>query len=101
MQLDILHVVNKAQRQFEGAVMLAAVKEDEDFATFYFVAIKRHHAPDKNRPYMTITARYDKFDIEGEPIGGISFHWGHYDLTLDQVHFAINEHKLPWEDSNA
>lgn len=90
MTNNIQNVVKAAREKF-GEVMSVSLKENAVHADFYFVAVKRIDAPVADRPYMTITAKFDKAD--GNP-GAVSFFWGHYDLTIDQVHAEINKHKI-------
>lgn len=75
--MDITDVAKAAGEKF-GEVITVARKDDNE----YFVACKRTEPPIPERPYMTITA------IIQEP-RRVGFYWGHYDLTVEQVHSAI------------
>ena len=89
MTNSLIEIV-KAARDKGWEVMSISLKEKEPHGDFYFVACKREQPPVADRPYMTITAKMSK---EGADFGQVSFFWGHYDLTLDKVHAAIEQHK--------
>jgi hypothetical protein len=78
--MDIQDVAKAARTKF-GDVMKVIRRDRRE----YFVACKRREPVFADRAYMTITAGVR------EDIGEIAFYWGHYDMTLDQVHAAIAE----------
>ncbi len=82
MQKPIIEIVSAARRKF-GVVMSATLIEEAPHGYFFFVACRRDNPPVADRPYMTITA---KFDREPESHGDVSFFHGHYDLTIDRLH---------------
>lgn len=83
----IMSTVVEAARDKFGEVMSVSKTGDNE----YFVVCKRNDSPFKERPYMTITANthssvYDKT--------AVAFYWGHYDLDIEQVHLAIEKHRI-------
>jgi hypothetical protein len=78
--MDIQDVVKAASAKF-GEVLKIIRRDERE----YFVACKRFEPVFPDSPYMTITAGVR------EEIGEIAFYWGHYDMTLEQIHAAITE----------
>lgn len=87
VQAPIELVVAAARAKFDDVVQVT-LTEDLDYANFYFVACKRATCHNPNRPYMYIIGRYDKL---GDYAGHISFHTGHYDLTIDELYKHIGK----------
>lgn len=77
-----LDLIVKASQLKFGKLLKAKLKEEMKHAVFYSVMCKRDDAPKADCPYMLITARIDK---EGETPGRVSFHHGHYDVTLNSA----------------
>jgi len=78
--MDITDVTKAATEKFGDVITV--IRKD---ATEYFVACKRAEPPLPERPYMTITAGFSN----ANNANGVRFYWGHYDLTLDELHVAI------------
>lgn len=74
-----IHDIEKAATAKFGDVIKAVRKADRE----YFVACKRREPVFPDRPFMTITACIQE--------DRVTFYWGHYDLTADEMHSAIRE----------
>ncbi len=66
-----------------GHVIAIVQTGAEPHGDFFFLAIKGRAGHTADRPYMTITGKYDLED--GDYSNRVSFFSGHYDITGDQV----------------
>jgi hypothetical protein len=82
MVMAIQDVVRAARVRFGEVMSVTRTGEGE-----YFVACKRREPALPDRPFMTITAATREDDRP------VEFYWGHYDLTVDEVHVAIGKVK--------